>query len=306
MSINQDAVAEVKVLRNNYAAEYGNNGGAMINIVTKSGGREYHGSAYYFLRNEALNANEYFNNKAGLERGLYRHNIWGVTLGGPVPKIFSNPERKKLFFFYSFEKPHTITPQDARFVTVPTELERQGDFSQSFSGFDSKTGQPIKVFVRDPRITTGNCNATDQSACFKDPLRATQSNPTGLNIIPRARWNSSGLALLNFFPQPNQPGGRTGAGNPFNYVVQKSVDVPKWSQVIRADFKPSDIDSFYVKAQWWTSDNEGTATSGWPGGDANRWGSVRITCIRTTVFHSTGFTSSARASLLRRRSACDT
>ncbi len=272
MTINQDAVGEVKVLRNNYAAEYGNNGGAMINIVTKSGGREYHGSAYYFLRNEALNANEYFNNKAGLERGLYRHNIWGVTLGGPVPKIFSNPERKKLFFFYSFEKPHTITPQDARFVTVPTELERQGDFSQSFSGFDSKTGQPIKVFVRDPRITTGNCNATDQSACFKDPLRATQSNPTGLNIIPRARWNSSGLALLNFFPQPNQPGGRTGAGNPFNYVVQKSVDVPKWSQVIRADFKPSDNDSFYVKAQWWTSDNEGTATSGWPGGDANRWG----------------------------------
>src|SRR5262249_32736109 len=62
MTVNQDAVAEVKVLRNNYAAEYGNNGGALINLVTKSGGQQYHGTAYYFLRNEALNANSYINN----------------------------------------------------------------------------------------------------------------------------------------------------------------------------------------------------------------------------------------------------
>src|SRR6185503_17092149 len=66
MTINQDAVAEVKVLRNNYAAEYGNNGGAIINLVSKGGGNEYAGSAYYFLRNEALNANNFFSNKARL------------------------------------------------------------------------------------------------------------------------------------------------------------------------------------------------------------------------------------------------
>src|SRR5437762_4368716 len=81
MTINQDAVGEIKVLRNNYAAEYGNNGGAIINIVSKGGGKDYRGSAYYFLRNEALNASPFFTNKAGLKKPLYRHNIWGVNYG---------------------------------------------------------------------------------------------------------------------------------------------------------------------------------------------------------------------------------
>src|SRR5262249_16409702 len=155
MSINQDSIAEVKVLRNNYAAEYGNNGGALINIVSKGGGSDYHGSAYYFLRNEALNANDFFNNKEGLPRGIYRHNVWGVNFAGPVqfPKVFRNAERKHLFFFYSFERPHTITPQTPRFVTVPTQLERMGDFSQSVNSANSK------VYVRDPRLNPANaCN----------------------------------------------------------------------------------------------------------------------------------------------------
>src|SRR2546426_3011240 len=138
MTINQDAVAEVKVLRNNYAAEYGNNGGAMINIISKGGKKNYAGSAYYFLRNEALNASPFFNNAKGLPRPLYRHNIWGFNFGGPMPlpKLGEGGPaliRKKAFFFYSLEKPHTITPQDPRFVTMPTALERQGDFSQSIN-----------------------------------------------------------------------------------------------------------------------------------------------------------------------------
>jgi len=272
MSINQDAIAEVKVLRNNYAAEYAGNGGAQINIVSKRGKRDYSGTAYYYLRNEALNANSFFNNKQGLKRGVYRHNIWGFNGGGPVqiPKIFPNRDKQRLFFFYSLERPHTITPQDARFVTVPTERERNGDFSQSFTGLSA--GQPVKAFVRDPRITTGNCNATDQSACFRDPTRATTDNPLGLNIIPRDRLYPSGVALLNFFPLPNVVGGRTLTGNAFNYVVQKSVDVPKQSQVIRFDLNATEKDSFFVNLLWWTSDNEGNQTSGWPSGDNNTWG----------------------------------
>lgn len=268
MTINQDAVAEVKVLRNNYDAEYGNNGGALINLVSKGGNRNYAGSAYYFIRNEALNAAPFFNNKAGLGRPLYRHNIWGLNFGGPVqiPKLFANKTRDKLFFFYSYEKPHQITPQDPRFVTMPSALERAGDFSQSVNS----TG--AKVFVRDPLITTGNCSTTDQSACFRDPSRATAANPLGLNIIPQSRINKSGQALLNYFPLPNTPGGRTATGGAYNYVVQSPVDVPKRSQVIRFDVKPSNKDSIYAKAQWWTSDNEGTGTSGWPGNDENRWG----------------------------------
>ncbi len=271
MTTNQDAIAEVKVLRNNYSPEFGNNGGAQINIVTKSGKKNYFGTGYYFLRNEALNANNFFNNRQGLPRPVYRHNIWGFNVGGPVqvPVLYPNRSKQKLFFFYSLEKPHTITPTSAKFVTVPTERERNGDFSQSFTGISG--GNPVKAFVRDP-LLTGNCNATDQSACFRDPSRATADNSRGLNIIPRNRFNPSGAAILNYFPIPNVLGGRASNGNSFNYVIQKSVDVPKRSQVIRVDFKPTEQDTFFVNAQWWTADNEGFDTSGWPSGDNNRWG----------------------------------
>ena len=269
MTINQDAVAEVKVLRNNYGAEYGNNGGAIINIVSKGGGKKISGSLYYFLRNESLNASPFFNNKAGLKKPLYRHLYPGGNIGGPLPlPRFGEGGnfwlKDKAFFFVSYEKPHQINPQDPRFVTVPTALERLGDFSQSINSSNAK------VFVRDPLILTGNCNATDTSACFRDPSRATPSNPLGLNVIPISRFNASGQALLNYFPLPNTLGGS--GGSAFNYVVQSPIDVPKSSKVIRFDIKPTNNDSIYWKYQWWTSDNLGTGTSGWPGNDNNRWG----------------------------------
>ncbi|HEY9436327.1 MAG TPA: carboxypeptidase regulatory-like domain-containing protein [Blastocatellia bacterium] len=273
LTVNQDAIAEVKILRNSYSPEFGNNGGAQINIVTKSGKKEYFGAGYLFMRNEALNANSFFNNKAGLPRAKYRHTYWGANVGGPVqiPWLYPNKEKKNLFFFYSLEVPHTITPTNAKLVTVPTERERNGDFSQSIVGINTTTGVTSKAFVRDP-LLSGNCNATDQSACFRDPSRATPDNPLGLNIIPRSRFNTSGAALLNYFPIPNRPGGRTLTGNTYNYLIQKSVDVPKQSQVVRVDFKPTEKDSFFVNAIWWRADNEGFDTSGWPGGDNNRWG----------------------------------
>jgi len=157
MTINQDAVAEVKVLRNNYGAEYGNNGGAIINIVSKGGGKDFTGSVYYFLRNESLNATPFFNNKAGLKKPLYRHLYPGGNIGGPMwlPKFGEGGNfwlKDKAFFFFAYEKPHQITPQDPRFVTMPTALERNGDFSQSINSANQK------VFVKDP-LLPGGCAA---------------------------------------------------------------------------------------------------------------------------------------------------
>ncbi|HEX5965919.1 MAG TPA: carboxypeptidase regulatory-like domain-containing protein, partial [Pyrinomonadaceae bacterium] len=268
MTINQDAVAEVKVLRNNYGAEYGNNGGAIINIVSKGGGQEYAGSVYYFLRNESLNATPFFNNKQGLRKPLYRHLYPGGNFSGPLPLPRFGEGGKfwlkdKAYFFFAYEKPHQITPNDPRFVTVPTALERAGDFSQSINSTNAK------VFVRDP-LLPGNCTAADTSGCFRDPSRATPGNPLGLNIIPLSRFNASGLALLNYFPLPNTLGGSGGAA--FNYVAQSPTDVPKRSMVLRFDVRPTNSDTVYWKYQWWTSDNLGTGTSGWPGNDNNRWG----------------------------------
>src|SRR5437867_1060917 len=247
MTINQDAVAEVKVLRNNYAAEYGNNGGALINLVSKGGTKDYRGSVYYFVRNESLNANNFFSNKAGLPRPLYRHKVPGFNIGGPLPlpgfgEGGHSLIRDKAFFFFSFEKPHTITPTDPVFVTVPTALERIGNVSHS-----------------------KNSNGTTPAVL--NPLTGVQFPG---NIIPDFRINKSIQNMLNYFPLPNSPT----AGNPGRYVNQLSADVPKRSPVIRIDLKPTNNDSIYWKAQWWTSDNEGLGTSGWPNGTGgvDRWG----------------------------------
>ena len=79
-----DAVAEVKVMLTNYQAEYGRSSGGTINTITKSGTSQFHGGAYYFARNEAFNANEFFNNKAGIARPRYRYNDFGYLIGGPL------------------------------------------------------------------------------------------------------------------------------------------------------------------------------------------------------------------------------
>jgi hypothetical protein len=247
MTTSLDAISEVKVLRDNYAAEYGNNGGAMINIVTKGGGSDFRGTAYYFVRNEALNANNFFSNKAGLPRPLYRFNYWGFNVGGPMPlpKFGEGGKsllKDKAFFFFNMEKPHTITPTDPVFVTVPTALERNGDFSQSK-------------------------NSSGATPVVLDPLTGLQFPG---NKIPSNRINKSMQNVLNYYPLPNSPT----AAIPGRYTFQRSVDVPKQSYMFRLDFKPTSKDSFYYKAQWWTSDNEGTATSGWPNGTngVDRWG----------------------------------
>src|SRR5947199_58057 len=226
MTINQDAVGEVKVLRNNYAAEYGNNGGALITIVSKGGGKNYKGSVYYFVRNESLNGNNFFVNKNAIvspaTKPLYRHKIPGFTFGGPLPlpKFGEGGPallRNKAFFFVSMEKPHTITPTDPVTVTVPTALERTGDFSQS-------------------KLSNGT------TPVILDPLTGSQFPG---NVIPAARINKSMQNLLNFFPLPNS----AIASNPGRFVAQRSVDVPKHSYLIRFDIKPSNKDSVYWKAQ---------------------------------------------------------
>ena len=178
-----DAIAEVKVLLNNYQAEYGRNAGAFVNIVSKSGTREFHGSGYWFKRHEQFNANDFFNNRRGQPKPLYRYNTFGGTIGGPVfiPKVF-NTNRDKLFFFYSREDWRIYEPRNPRTVTVPTELERQGNFSQS-----RINNQP--VLIRDPSLEP-SVHGGQPAGCFPN------------QTIPANRLNRNGLAILNLFPQP--------------------------------------------------------------------------------------------------------
>src|SRR5262245_59841186 len=189
--INLDAVGEIKILLNTYRAEYGRTGGAQIQIVSKGGDAQYRGNAYYYGRNEALNANNFFNNRSGRPRPRYRFNTLGYNLGGPVPGLNKGGE-KKVFFFYSIEAPLTERPGPLRQWMVPTELERRGDFSQTLDS----AGRLI--VIRDPR--TGQ--------------------PFPGNIVPANRINPNGLAILNLMPLPNATD-RSFTKGQYNYERQE-------------------------------------------------------------------------------------
>jgi hypothetical protein len=124
-----DAIQEFKMLRNSYGPEYGQAMGAVINIVTRGGTNQFHGGAFYFGRNDALNATDYFNNLNHAAKNKLRRNDWGYNFGGPIVK-------DKLFFFWSQEWNHEIRGA-LRSANVPTVAEKQGDFSALRTGCEN-------------------------------------------------------------------------------------------------------------------------------------------------------------------------
>ena len=167
--INLDAIAEVRVLLNSYRAEYGRAGGGQVQIVSKSGTSTYHGNVYYYLRNEALNANNFFNNRSNIKKPRYRFNTFGANLGGPVP---GNKDDKKLFFFYSLEAPLVNRPGPVRNWTMPTDREMQGDFSQTLDA------QGRLIYIRDPLRERRRATPSRAGPAAS---RATSSRRTGIN-----------------------------------------------------------------------------------------------------------------------------
>jgi hypothetical protein len=115
---NLDSIAEFRVITNNVDAEYGHYAGALISVVTKSGANEFHGSAFEFLRNTALDARNFFDT----QRGLFRRNQFGGTLGGPVL-------RDKVFFFIDYQGTRELRGISGGKIPVPTLDQRNGDFS---------------------------------------------------------------------------------------------------------------------------------------------------------------------------------
>jgi len=188
-----DATQEVQVLTSNYNAEYGRSSGGQVRIITKSGQREFHGTAYEYLRNSAFDANTWARNRVIGQPSIssgpapFRFNQFGYNLSGPVyiPKVF-NKDRNKFFFLFGqeFLKYRRDATQQA---TAPTLLMRQGNFSELLnSASPYYTGKAII----DPQ--TGS--------------------PFPNNIIPQNRLSPNGIALLNVYPTPT-PGFQSGRDN---------------------------------------------------------------------------------------------
>ena len=145
-----DSIAEFKVLRGNYLPENGRSSGGIVNVVTRSGSNDFHGSAYEFFRNDLLDANNYFNNKFGIDRPALRWNDFGFTVGGPVVK-------NKTFFFYSQEWRRVITYNTFTSGELPTQAEIGGTF-------------PIAVCTS--YDASGNCATTGTTVADVNPVAA--------------------------------------------------------------------------------------------------------------------------------------
>src|SRR5829696_5187579 len=130
---NIDSVAEFKVLTNSYAAEFGRATGAQLQVVTKSGSRDFHGSGYWYGRRSDWNANSWTNKRNATEtaKAKTKRNDGGYTVGGPVFAPGFNSDKKKLFFFFSQEHQRRVENNAIRQTRVPTLAERNGDFSNS-------------------------------------------------------------------------------------------------------------------------------------------------------------------------------
>jgi hypothetical protein len=188
-----DAVQEVNVQTNTYDAQFGRTGGGVMSVTTKSGTNSLRGTAYYYLRSEALNANLYENVVTGLPKSDVSHKQPGFTVGGPIwlPKLYDG--RNRTFFFFSYEHISSMVPNGIS-QKAPTDLERAGNFSQSVNGV--------------------------AGGLIYDPLTG---KPFDGNIIPSNRINPVSAALLQYIPRANVA--PDSSGNNFSVSPNSRGDV---------------------------------------------------------------------------------
>jgi len=236
---NMDSIQELKVLTSNYQAEFGRNSGGTITVVTKNGTQEFHGTGQWAHRHEEFNANSWSDDhtlkaingiNVATPKPDYRYNIETYSIGGPmyIPHV-ANKDKKRLFFFWSQEYTGQFVVGGNPVVYTPTALERNGDFSQSFT---NSNGNPVVVKVLDP---------SNNNVQFAN------------NMIPASRINPLGQSMLNFFPLPNYSPTISTQLYVDNYTEQGSATHPRRNDVARVDLYVTSKISAYAR---WIHDSD--------------------------------------------------
>ena len=189
-----DAISEFRVLTNTFDAEYGRNSGAVVNVVTKSGTNDFHGSAYEFFRNNNLNAKGFFDT----QKLDYLQNQFGVTLGGPIKK-------DRTFFFVTYEGDRIRRGTSGDVVSVPTDAERAGDFSAG-GAFTGTLSDDNVASVFNARPGCASAVAAEGGAPIAAGTAYSSIFPN--NQIPTECFDQTALDLLNqFVPHSNAGSG---------------------------------------------------------------------------------------------------
>lgn len=168
-----DSIQEFRVERNSFGAEFGQAQGAVVNLITKGGSNEFHGTAFEFYRNDSLNANNFFLNRSGQPKPQLKYNNFGGTFSGPIIK-------NRAFFYWSEEWRRERRGQVLS-AKVPTAAEKTGDFSGILTG-------------NLPHMPGQTCNNSGDPGCFPG------------NKIPTNLLSPAGLAFVKLFPNPTGPG----------------------------------------------------------------------------------------------------
>lgn len=278
-----DATQEVQVLTANFSAEYGRTSGGQIRIVTKGGSSQFHGNAYDYIRNSALNANTWSRNNSMLRATApcsdpknyaasycrpspFRYNQYGWNLSGPVLLPFTsfNRNRSKLFWMFSQEWVKSRSGSTSN-MTVATAQMRKGDFSELLDPTNRFFQRAI--YLKDP-LKTGTCSASNTSACF--------SYNGIVNYIPPDRQSRNGMAFIKAYQDP------IGFLNPYpsstNWTSgELAGGTDQGKTTIAVDFIPTSSHSIRVRGQFFNSRPPDGVTAyrnkfyTWPCADCNTW-----------------------------------
>ena len=204
VSPSQDALQEFKVMTSNFAADLGQSSGGMITMATKSGTKEYHGSAWEYFRNDYLDANTFFANLNNRPKPQLRYNTFGFNFGGPIPV----QKERKTFFFYNMEWRRQINGSEINALAIPRAMTT-GDFSSVLPVSAGGTCTSGCAQIRVPS-TTDPAMFAKLATFGLSPSTASQPNYFPGNIVPKGLLDPNATAVLQagLFPGPNTPSGR--------------------------------------------------------------------------------------------------
>jgi hypothetical protein len=247
-----DAIQEFKVQTSDFSAEFGRAGGAVVNAVLKSGTNALHGRAWEFLRNDKLDATDFFLNSGGQAKGEFRRNQFGGMLGGPItiPHVYNG--HNKTFFFADFEG--TRIRQALPFTSsVPTANQRASGYTNFADLIAGQSGSQTDPLGRSFALGTVFDPATTRAvtAGVADPVTGRAATATGFvrdpfpnNIVPASRLDPIAIKILNLMPDPNRPGILN------NYISSpvKSDDTNAFD--VRVDHNFSSHDQTFVRVSF--------------------------------------------------------
>lgn len=200
-----DAIQELAIQTSNFAAEFGQAGGGVFNATMRSGTNAYHGSAYEYFVNEALNAGQPFTSDGSghLRRPRQRRNDYGFTFGGPIeiPKVYDGHD--KTFFFFSFEQFRETVINNTTTITVPTAAYRTGDFSKALT---NRNVCPAATPNCDPLGRPIMENAVYNPLSTQVVGGQRVRDPFVGNVIPKAQLDPVSLRVVSLIPQPTNGG----------------------------------------------------------------------------------------------------